>query len=70
MRRAHEDARRSLADRLEKEAQQEEKRLLQMLAAQHEQALREKRNRQAAELAARPGISEDERAAVSVHRLT
>lgn len=55
-----------LAAKLDQEARSKEHELKNQADASQEQVLREKRNRQAAELAARTDLSEEQLAAVSL----
>ena len=61
----HERAREDLSSKMDTAARKEEQKLLADLDAHRDKMLKEKRNKQAAELAARPDLSEAERQAVS-----
>jgi len=55
-----------LAEKLDNEAQKQEQEMRKECEAEKEKILREKRNRQAAELAARSDLSDDQLKAVSL----
>ena len=64
MKRKHEEQREKLAQTLDSEARKEEQALMRQMEAQREQAMREKRNKQAAERAAHGDMSQEQLAAV------
>ena len=70
MRRIQEEERERLNAKMDAEANSKEKQLLEDLNRQREQALRERKNKQAAELAARPDLSQEELAAVGLFKIS
>ena len=66
MKKRHRDEKASLTGKLDSDARSEEKKLNQELDMHKEKILREKRNKQATELAARQDLSQEEVQAVSL----
>ena len=70
MKKRHQNERDQLTSKLDAEAQRQEQEMARSLDAQTEQSVRERRNKHAAEQAARPDLSQEELAAVSFTVLT
>ena len=66
MRKRHDDERDKINQKLDSEIRKEEAQVVKDLDNERERLIREKKNKQAAEIASRPDLSEDERKAVSV----
>lgn len=65
MRKRHEETREKAQQQVDADNRKEEQRVMKELEQEREKLLKEKRNRQATEIASRPDMSEDELKAVS-----
>ena len=66
MRKRHEDERDRLNQKLDADLRKEEARIVKELDSERDKLIREKKNKQAAEIGSRPDLSDEERRAVSL----